>query len=339
MAGFLEETEGTANDRAISESIALAIILERLARRVSLDVADRLREMRADLLTLVVRMDPTALRYEANRRNRLAALVEEAQKLVSATYVDIASLVDDHLLDIATLTQDSGSKLLALLLLIRGLSRQMDNAELRAARDRTMIEGATIRDWWARQSGDVQFRVQRALEGAMLVETLDQQPTLKDLVERVRSDEPGTLFAPLLRNAESVIFSAVHAVATMVRMETAKRHPEFFAALQHISVLDHKTSEVCLSRSGRVWSLDGTPIGHRLPFRQTPLHFRCRSHIVPVLHPYSALPARIQRRVKEADFPDNAAREPDLAAWLALYGVTRSDEPMDIEDARAELGV
>lgn len=273
MTGTADDVRTTASESLIDEAIALALALERLARYISDDITEILKELRETILVLVARRDPTALRYEANRRARLAALVEEAQKAVSDAYVEIAKRTDRHLLDVASLTQDSGNALLSALLVIKGLSKRMDRDALREARDRTLIEGATVRDWWARQSGDLQFRVQRALEGAMLVETLDQQPTLNDLVDAVRSDEPGALFSPIPRNAQGLISSAVHAVATSVRLETAIRHPELFAALQHQSVIDGRTTKVCISRSGKRWSLDGLPIGHSLPFRRPPLHW------------------------------------------------------------------
>jgi hypothetical protein len=337
MTGVIDDTEGTASEDLVDEAIALALLLERLARYVSDDITAMIARLREDLVVLVVRKDPTSLRYEANRRARLADLVEEAQKAVSDAYVAIAKRADQHLFDVASLTQDSGNRRLSLLLAIKGLSKLLDRESLRKARDRTMIEGATVRDWWARQSGDLQFRVQRALEGAMLVETLGQQPTLNDLVDAVRSDEPGGLFLPVGRNAEGLIHSAVHAVASTVRLETAKRHPEFFRAIMHLSVLDQRTTVLCRSRANRLFALDGTPIGHTLPFRVPPLHWRCRSHLVPVMHPYADLPARIQRRVREEDFPARPAREPDLAAWLALHGLTRNDDPMDFEGARNSL--
>jgi hypothetical protein len=298
-----------------------------------------LLDLREDLAVLVVRYDPTSLRYEANRRSRLQALVEEAQKVVSAAYVEIAGYIDRQLLEVASLTQDSSSALLASLLLIKGLSRRLDDDALRDARDRTLIEGATVRDWLARQSGDARFRVQRSLEGAMLVETLDQQPALEDMIEAVQSDKPGSLLLPLLHHAEGLIFSAFHAVATTVRLETGIRHPELFSGWVHLSIIDSKTTNLCRSRSNRRWYLDGTPVGHSLQFRRPPLHWRCRSHVVPVMLHYNDLPDRIKRRVREEDFPNRTPREPDLADWLVLHGMTRDDGPLDFDDARDQLGL
>lgn len=336
---MISNPDAPPQEKLVDEAIMLALILERLARSVADDIARMLSDLRQQILQLLVRYDPTALRYEANRRSRLQLLVDEAQSVVSSAYVAIANRSDQHLQEVAELTQDSSNAILAVLLLIKGLSRRLSADELRSARNRTLIEGATVRDWWARQSGDMRFRVQRSLEGAMLVDSLDQKATLQDLVEAVRSDEPGSLFSPVLRNAVGLIYSAVHAVASTVRLETAKRHPEFFSAVQHISVLDSRTTPICISRSNRKWALDGTAIGHSLPFQVPPLHFRCRSHIVPVLHLYADMPQRVQRRLRPGDFSGRSSPEPDLAAWLASRGVTRSDEPIDIDGARDQLGL
>jgi hypothetical protein len=98
-------------------------------------------------------------------------------------------------------------------------------------------------------------------------------------------------------------------------------------------------SAVCFSRNLRLWDLSGRPVGHSLPFRQVPLHFRCRSHIVSVLHPYSDLPPRLQRRIREENFDGKAARETDLSTWLRRRGMTRNDDPIDFDDARGALGL
>ena len=329
----------TADQSLLEESILLALLLERLARKASDDIAVMLNDLRHDLLTLIVRLDPTSLTYEANRRSRLEELIKAAEKAVSDAYVRIANRSDRDLFDVAELTQDSSNALLAALLAIKGLSRRLDADALRDLRDEVIIEGATVREWWARQSGDMQFRVRRALEESMRIHELGEQPVLEDLVTPVRSNEPGTLFLPAVRNAEGLTFTAFHAVASLVRLETIIRHPEFFKYIKHLSIIDQKTSDVCRIRNNRLWDMDGNPVGHGLPFRRTPLHFRCRSHLVPVLRAYGDLPPRIQRRVREEDFDGRPATEPNLADWLSARGMSRDDEPMDFDEARKRLGL
>lgn len=263
----------TANERLMDEAITLARILDRLAQHSYQVAAERLAQLREDLSVLVIRYDPTSLRYAENQRTRLAALIEEAQDVISRTYVGIAERVDQDLLQAETLAQDSLSTLMAALLIVKGLSRRLDDEALAAARDGTLIDGVTARGWLAKQSGDLQFRTGGALRDALSVHRLTRVPVLNDLLNAIRSDASGSLFSAPPRHIESLIISAHHAVANSVRHETIIRHPELFRAIQQLSALDSRTTTLCRSRSNKLWTLGGDGIGHRLPFITPPLHW------------------------------------------------------------------
>lgn len=329
----------TANERLMDEAIALARVLDRLAQHSYQIAAGKLARLREDLSVLVIRYDPTSLRYAENQRTRLAALIQEAERTISQTYVEIAARVDQDLLDAERLAQDSLSVLVAGLLVVKGLSRRMDDEVLANVRDQTLITGASARDWIAKQSGDLQFRTGSALSEAMAVRRLTRIPVLNDLLDAIRSNTPGSLFSAPPRHIESLIVSAHHAVANSVRYETIVRHPELFRAIQHLSVLDSKVTDICRSRANLLFHLDGTGIGHRLRLIVPPIHYRCRSHIVPVMHPYDDLSPRIQRRVKRADYTGAAVREPDLADWLGKRSLERDEPPTDYSGARRVLGL
>ena len=49
----------TADGSLLEEALTLALLLERLARRASSDIVVMLNDLRHDLLTLIVRLDPT----------------------------------------------------------------------------------------------------------------------------------------------------------------------------------------------------------------------------------------------------------------------------------------
>ena len=57
---------------------------------------------------------------------------------------------------------------------------------------------------------------------------------------------------------------------------------------QHVSILDSVTSRICVARSGLTWDINYQPIDHNFPFEIPPLHFNCRSSIIPII---GALPA------------------------------------------------
>ena len=62
-----------ANERLMDEAIALARVLDRLAQHSYQIAAEKLAKLREDLSVLVIRYDPTSLRYSENQRTRLAA--------------------------------------------------------------------------------------------------------------------------------------------------------------------------------------------------------------------------------------------------------------------------
>ena len=51
---------------------------------------------------------------------------------------------------------------------------------------------------------------------------------------------------------------------------------------QHYSIIDERTSAICLGRNLLMWDKDKQPIGHELIFRIPPLHCRCRSSVLPL---------------------------------------------------------
>jgi hypothetical protein len=329
----------TANDELMDEAIQLGLTIDRLAINSTGRVLEKLNALSDELAVLIIRTDPTAVVRESTRRARLETLVEEMDRAIQDAYRQIGSQVSADLDNASALTQDSLSKLLALLLLIKGLSRQLDKPALVSLRKDTFVSGASISDWWDRQAEDMRFRTRRALEDALRLTQIGKEPGTGDLVGAIKDTSPGSLFSAAPRHAQGLIRSAYHAVANRVRVEMTLRHPELFRAFQHISVLDGKTSGICRARAGKLWTLEGAPIGHTLPFARPALHWNCRSHLIAVMHAYSNMPARIQRRIRKEDFDGRSSPEPDIEMWLEIRGEERDPGPLDYQTARQLLGL
>lgn len=329
----------TANDALMDEAIQLGLVLDRLALNSTGRVLETLKALSDELAVLVITTDPTAVVRENSRRARLEALVEQMDRAIQDAYRQIESQVHKDLNDAAVLTQDSLSLLLALLLLIKGLSRQLDSAALSSVQQDILVAGAGIPEWWDRQAEDMKFRTRRVLEDALRLTQIGKEPGTGDLVGAIKDTSPGSLFSAAPRHAQGLVRSAFHAVANRVRFEMILRHPELFRAFQHVSILDGVTTKVCRTRANRLWTLDGSPIGHTLPFFLCPIHWNCRSHVIAVMHAYGNMPARIQRRIRKEDFDGRSSPEPDLDMWLEIRGEERDAGPLDYQTARKLLGL
>lgn len=85
-------------------------------------------------------------------------------------------------------------------------------------------------------------------------------------------------------NAESLVRTSVNSIANQAQMTVYAQNADVVEGLQHVSVLDTRTTTICFGRNGLVWKLEGLePVGHAIPFATPPIHWRCRSIIVSVL--------------------------------------------------------
>ena len=50
--------------------------------------------------------------------------------------------------------------------------------------------------------------------------------------------------------------------------------------------MDSRVTDECRDRNNKKYTLDGEPIGHRIPFNGgPPYHYNCRTQLIPVTKP------------------------------------------------------
>lgn len=88
---------------------------------------------------------------------------------------------------------------------------------------------------------------------------------------------------------EALVKTALSTVVNNTRMETYKENESIFKGYQHQSVIDFRTTTECGIRDNLTWTIDFKPIGHKLPFKNPALHYRCRSIMLPLTKSYKEL--------------------------------------------------
>jgi hypothetical protein len=68
-------------------------------------------------------------------------------------------------------------------------------------------------------------------------------------------------------------------MAATARQEFAQANSDIVKAKQWSSTLDTHTSQWCIIRDRKLYTLDGKPLGHAIPYLRGPgkIHFCCRS--------------------------------------------------------------
>ena len=144
-----------------------------------------------------------------------------------------------------------------------------------------MIEGSPSSTWWKRQSLKLKNNFEDNIrQGLILGETNSQ------LVTRIRGTKAFAYkngIMNIARNdAEALVRSSVQTVANQARFETLELNHDIVSSYRHVSTLDSRTSDQCIVRDGLRWdSITKKPIGHNIPFRVPPIHWNCRSTLIP----------------------------------------------------------
>lgn len=132
------------------------------------------------------------------------------------------------------------------------------------------IQGAPYSDWMKKVQQDTRFALSRAVRIG-----LSAGDTGTALYERLRP-----VLDKARRDVAAITVTGVAAAANAARQKVYESVAESGDSVQHVSILDSRTSVICISRAGMRWSLpDYTPVGHSQKFRIPPLHIRCRSDL------------------------------------------------------------
>lgn len=147
-----------------------------------------------------------------------------------------------------------------------------------------LVQGATMGDWFSRLQTQTRFELARNIKlGVSLGETNAQ------IAKRIlsQSDKGSEVLAKTRRDANAIVRTSVSTISNEVRQATYAENSEVVEGVQWLSTLDGRTSDICIARSGLVWTLpDYKPKGHNLPWGGgPPAHWNCRSTSVPYLPP------------------------------------------------------
>lgn len=280
--------------------IAHTIDLMRVSEDLRLTLTGMLLELEKELMESLA-SETIGLRT----KRRMEALLVQARAQVASTYTGMETAHSSALLSIAgaevaffnqALKQGLGTAFPAI---------SLTEEQLLAAASNVLIEGAPSAEWWRGQKQAFQLRFAREIRMGYL-----QGESSKQLAERVRGISAdrkikfrgtdgsikttqyhaGGVSSISIRQAEALARTSVQAVAADVRKRIINRHQDVIKGVMWHATLDDRTTPLCRARDGKLYTIDGKPIGHNQSFLDgPPAHWNCRSTLVPVTKSWEEL--------------------------------------------------
>lgn len=256
-----------ASDRLADLYVIRQLILQRLIGGEQRAFNKLLDEISAELEKMLVSAKPLT-GYKAARLNKAISELASIVRLAAPDIADLAALE-------ASFTVSGLGQL--------GLTASLPTAQtLQRIATTSLIQGATIGQWFGRLQEETRFQLSRAVKlGVSLGETN------AEILKRIVSvNEKGPeVFAQTRRNGMAIVRTSVQTISNEARQATFQENADLVDGVQWVATLDGRTSDICIARSGLVWELpDYKPKGHSIPWNGgTPAHWNCRSSTIPVL--------------------------------------------------------
>ena len=149
-----------------------------------------------------------------------------------------------------------------------------------------------MREHWRRLAVGTQQRFLAALQQGLAAGESNQKIATRLVGGTIDGIKVTGVLDTTRRNAFTLARTATAAVSANTRLALYKANPDMIKAIQQVSTLDSRTSDICISYAGQVWdSQTLEPIeGSELPFAGgVPRHYNCRSTLVPVLKSFDEL--------------------------------------------------
>ena len=289
----------TLRDTFVARSFDLEKVKTASAKNIARILEDLMREIERELRDA----DPTGVTRTAYQQERLNKLFNMADKTIKSQYKNIYGIMTSELMTLAEIEGTFATKAVNAVLKVDVLDYVASREVLEKLATETLIEGAPSAEWWSKQAVSLQDEFKRVMRvGVAKGETLQQmsarvmgtqKPSLLGVTGRVPgvTDEviEGLTYEPGLlkkakRNAEALVRTSYQTVMSEARQDAYQANGDVIKGTELSAVLDSRTTLICRGYDGAQWDLNGNPIGKtKLPFRQPPLHWGCRSVLLPVM--------------------------------------------------------
>lgn len=160
----------------------------------------------------------------------------------------------------------------------------------------SLTQGATIGSWFSQLNETARFNINRAVKNGVSLGLTNSQIAKSILGSGDKGSEP---IAKARRDGMAIVRTATQTVANDVRLASYEANADIIKAVQWVSTLDSRTSEICIARSGKTWSFpDFNPIGHSIPWNGgPPAHWACRSTSIPVTRTMSEITGKSKDQI------------------------------------------
>jgi SPP1 gp7 family putative phage head morphogenesis protein len=271
------------------------------------------RELRA--LSREIRRTMSERSISGATRRDLADLLREIESAVDASFAAIASLQAAAVAEVIEIEAAWAARASA-------FAREASETAQRGAVAELLVMGASVGANWKRQAANTRWAMATEIRAAVGAGQDDRTVVQRVIGVGPRGRERGGVMESVRRNARSLADATTHTAAHAGRLATMRANG--VDSVRWFAILDAKVCPNCAMRAGKIWTIDGKPVGHNIVLpHPPPLHYWCRCLLAPLKHPAGRPP------------DDGGPQIDRFEDWLA--GLSQDAQDRLLGDGRAQL--
>ena len=257
----------TANEKLQDLLLERSLILERIKGSVSNDLTKVYDELLKDI---------------SKRINESDLTIKESERLIKLLEKDLVIPYAELGNDLNALAQDESKFMLNAVNVAAGIdiaTTLPTNKTINKIANASLMEGATIKNWFGSLEQSLQFDVAREVRQSII-----QGKTNKEVTDALKA-----ILNTSSRNANTLALTGIATVTNQVRQQTVKENEDIFKGQKAVVTFDGKTSDICISYAKSSWDMEGKILSGNKAFREPPYHMRCRTILLPIIKSFREL--------------------------------------------------
>jgi SPP1 gp7 family putative phage head morphogenesis protein len=216
--------------------------------------------------------------------------------------------------------------------------RGIDKRTARVLAGRAAIGGTPVADWWKRQSAGTQNRFMDSVRTSMRNGETSAQAATRVFGGTINGVKVPGVMQGTRAQAAALVQTSMNHVTNQARIAAFQENTDVIKAIQQVSTLDNRTTDICIAYSGDMWDVKTLePLGKSHAFNGgPPRHFNCRSTLVPVTKSFEELGIDAKEVAgARASMDGQVAADITFDKWLGRKSTQFQDDLLGA--ARAEL--
>ena len=286
----------TANEKLQDLLLERSLILERIKGSVSNDLTKIYDELFKDI---------------SKRINESDLTIKESERLIKLLEKDLVIPYAELGNDLNALAQDESKFMLNAVNVAAGIdiaTTLPTNKTINKIANASLMEGATIKNWFGSLEQSLQFDVAREVRQSIV-----QGKTNKEVTDALKA-----ILNTSSRNANTLALTGIATVTNQVRQQTIKENEDIFKGQKTVVTFDGRTSDVCISYSNSSWDMEGNILTGNKAFRIPGYHMRCRTILLPIIKSFRELGIDIDemKGATKASMDGQIPKDMNFDEWL-----------------------